>query len=383
MENRIKVLILSAGMISGAFRMMLDILEHIEKDKFELFVAYKPEYAEWGKHETDLVGSTAKIIPLRGKKLFDPRGFIDLWIAIKKEKIEILHSWDVLGIPARLIGKLAGAKIAEELANPPPHVPKDISFKHYWINKWTSFLVDGFVACSKEIQKKYYSEKPVFLKNKIFPAINNCVEAPAISLTHEYVTSLKKGYGIKSNEITLTNIGYFNEQKAQTDLLKAFKTVTDGNPRARLFLVGWGRLEKELKRATKDLGIEQVVTFTGKLNRSEVFEVLAITDLFVLSSHWEGFGIVMAEAMALGKPVIATDTDGAREVVKDGETGILVPIKRPDLMAQAILKLLEEPGLMSQMGEQGLERVKEHFTCEKFITGYEQFYLDVLHSDMD
>jgi len=380
--SKVNILMLSAGMISGAFRMMMDIIEHIDNNKFRIYVAYKPEYAEWGKYEIDLIkNSGAKIVHLRGKKLFDPRTFIDIWKILRQEEIDILHSWDVLGVPARVIGKLAGVKIVEEVANPPPKVPDEISFKHYWINKFTSFLVDGYVACSNEIQKRYYYEKPVYLKDKIFPAINNCVEVPAISLTDDYISSLRKRYDIKGDEIILTNIGYFNEQKAQKDLLKAFKIVTEKRKGVKLFLVGWGRLDEELKKATKELGIEQLVTFTGKLNRSEVFNVLAITDLFVLSSHWEGFGIVMAEAMALGKPVISTDTDGSREVVKNGETGILVPIKRPDLMAQAILELLEKPELMVQIGKRGLDRVKKYFNCERFIKGYEKFYLDVFQGN--
>jgi glycosyltransferase involved in cell wall biosynthesis len=381
-NEKIKILMLSAGMISGAFRMMMDIIEHIDNNKFKICVAYKPEYSEWGEYEIELIkNSGATIVHLRGGRLFDPRTFIDIWKILRQEEIDILHSWDVLGVPARIIGRLAGVKIVEEVANPPPKVHDEISFKHYWINKWTSFLADGFVACSNEIQKRYYSEKPVYLKDKIFTAINNCVEVPAISLTDDHISSLRKRYDIKGNEIILTSIGYFNEQKAQKDLLKAFKTVTEQRAGVKLFLVGWGRLEEELKKATKDMGIEQLVTFTGKLNRSEVFDVLTITDLFVLSSHWEGFGIVMAEAMALGKPVISTDTDGGREVVKEGETGILVPIKRPDLMAQAILELLENPELMVQMGKRGLERVKKYFNCERFIKGYEQFYLDVFQAN--
>jgi glycosyltransferase involved in cell wall biosynthesis len=379
---KVKILMFSAGMITGAFYRMQDIIKHIDKNRFRICVAYKPEYAVWGEYEIDLIKNCgATIVHLRGKRLFDPRTFIDIWKILKQEEIDILHSWDVLGVPARIIGKLAGVKIVEEFGNPPPKVPGEISFKHYWINKWTSFLADGFVACSSEIQKRYYSEKPVYFKSKIFAAINNCIEVPAVSLTDDYKSSLRKRYDIKGNEIILTNIGYFNEQKAQKDLLQAFKTVTEKRKGLKLLLVGWGKLEHELKKAIKELDLDRFVTFTGRLERAEVFHVLSITDLFVLSSHWEGFGIVMIEAMALGKPVISTDTDGGREVVKDGETGILVPIKRPDLMAQAILELLENPELMVQMGRRGLDRAEKYFNCKRFINDYEQFYLDVFQGN--
>jgi len=324
-NNKIRILMFSAGMISGAFRMMIDIIEHIDTNRFRIYVAYKPEYAEWGIYEIDLITNAgAKIVPLRGKCLFDLRGFIDLWIALQKEKIDILHSWDVLGVPARIIGKFAGVKVVEEFANPPPVVMSGISLKHYLINKMTSVLADGFVACSNGIMQRYKEKKTLFLQNKILSVVYNCVEVPLFNLSKNDTSLLRKNYNIEDNELILTNIGYFNEQKAQTDLLKAFKKVAEKRSNVRLFLVGWGRLEERLKRNTKHLGLEDKVIFTGKLTRPQVFEILSITDLFVLSSHWEGFGIVIAEAMALGKPVVSTDTDGSREVIENGKTGILV-----------------------------------------------------------
>lgn len=370
---------LSAGMISGAFRMMMDIIENIDRSRFQIFVAYKPDYAEWGKDETDLIiKAGAKITPLRGKWLFDLHGFMDLWNILRKEKIDILHSWDVLGVPARIIGKLAGVAIVEEFANPPPALISEISLKHYLINKVTSVFVDGFVACSNGVMKRYQEKKPVFLRNKILSVVHNSLDVPHLNVSKYNLALLRKKYNLADHEVILTNIGYFNEQKAQDDLLKAFKKVVDKRSNVKLFLVGWGRLENKLKEITEHLGLKDRVIFTGKLARAQVFEILSITDLFVLSSHWEGFGIVLAEAMALGKPVVSTDTDGSREVVVNGKTGVLVPIKNPQILAEAILDLLEKPDLMVQMGEEGLKRVTTLFNCEQFIKGYEAFYRSVL-----
>jgi glycosyltransferase involved in cell wall biosynthesis len=378
-NNKINILMLSAGMISGAFRMMMDILENIDRNRFQVFVAYKPDYAEWGKYETDLIIKTgAKIVHLRGKWLFDLRGFTDLWNILRKERIDILHSWDVLGVPARIIGKLAGVTIVEEFGNPPPALISEISLKHYLINKVTSVFVDGFVACSNGVMKRYQEKKPVFLRNKILSVVHNSVEVPHLDALKNNISLLRKKYNLGNHEVVLTNIGYFNEQKAQDDLLKAFKKVVNQKADTRLFIVGWGRLENELKNLAKHLGLEQKVIFTGKLTRDQVFEVLSVSDLFVLSSHWEGFGIVLAEAMVLGKPVVSTDTDGSREVVVNGKTGVLVPIKNPQILAETILDLLGKPDLMAQMGEEGLKRVAKLFNCEQFIKGYENFYKAVL-----
>jgi len=369
----------SAGVITGAFRVMLDILTYIDKTKFEIIVAYKPEYAQWDRYEKDAVKTLGiKLVRLRGKALFDPRGFIDLWKILHQEKIDILHSWDVLGVPARIIGKFAKVKIVEIIQNPPSKPISQISIKHYLINKATSVLVDGFIACSHEIMSRYHEKKAIYLKGRHLAVVHNCVEVPNFEISAKKIVQIRKEYDLRDGELILTNIGYFNGQKAQIDLLQAFKQVVVRRSDVRLFIIGWGPLEKKLMHLTKQLTLQDKVIFTGRLNRQQVFEVLSITDLFVLSSHWEGFGIVLAEAMALGKPVISTDTDGGREVVQNGRTGMIVPTEDPLSLGEGILRLLDNPNLMLQMGEEGLKRVKKLFNCQQFAEGYERFYETVL-----
>lgn len=366
---------LSAGVITGSYRMMLDIIKHINTDIYKVYVVYKPELGKWGEYEIDSIRITgSQIIPMRGKWLFDLRGYIDLWRILRKEKIDIVHCWDELGIPAKCIGKLAGVKIVQEFVSAPPVLNRDMSPIIYFGNKITSLLDDGFVACSNEVIERYRENRSVFFNHKVISVVHNCVDVPHITRSQNHLSDLRKKYGLSDQSLVLTNIGHFNRQKAQTDLLDAFKIVVEKFPSSQLILVGWGPLESELKNQTKSLCLENKVIFTGKLVRSQVFEVLSITDLFALSSQWEGFGLVTAEAMAVGKPVVATDTDGSREVVIDGETGVLVPINDPATMAQAIINLLENPEVMLQMGERGLKRVKKYFNCKKYIQGYEDFY---------
>jgi glycosyltransferase involved in cell wall biosynthesis len=374
-KNKIKILMLSAGVVSGAFRMMMDILQYIDRNKFEIIVAYKPNYAEWTNYEIDsIIHSNTKLTPLRGESLFDPAGFIDLWNILRKEQIDIIHCWDILRIPARLIAKLSKVKIVEELGNPPPKILSQISLKHYFINKITSILVDGYVACSHGIMNAFHEMKPVHLKKKHLAVIHNCVDVPNLELSADKIAHIRRQYSLGNHELILTNIGYFNKQKAQTDLLLAFKQVAVKRSDVRLIIVGWGTLEKELMQLTTQLNLQDKVIYTGKLTRPKIFEILSITDLFVLSSHWEGFGIVLAEAMALGKPVISSNTHGTREVVENGKSGILVPVNDPRSLAETVLNLLARPDLMLQMGQEGLKRVIELFNCEQFIEGYENFY---------
>ena len=374
-EERIRILMVQAEMITGALRMMVDIIEKVNGDRFKFYVAYKPEFNRWDRYEFDLIMKTeATLVPLSGKSIFNLRGYYDLLRILRKEKIDIMHCWDELGILARIVGKLSGVKIAQEFASTPPVLNRDMSPAIYFANKITSLLDDGFVACSYEVLRKYRKYRPVFFNNKVIAVVHNCVDVPNLDASNNHLSYLRGKYGIKDKGLVLTNIGHLNRQKAQTDLLYAFKDVAAVRPDVRLIIVGWGPLEHELKNKALRHRLQDKVIFTGKLNRSEVFEVLSITDLFVLASHWEGFGIVTAEAMALGKPVVATDTDGSREVIRDGETGFLVPISEPSAMAKAIMNLLENPELMNQMGKLGLERVKKLFNSKRYSQGYENFY---------
>jgi glycosyltransferase involved in cell wall biosynthesis len=145
-----------------------------------------------------------------------------------------------------------------------------------------------------------------------------------------------------------------------------------------LFLVGWGPLETTLRMKARELGIADNIIFAGKCQQDRVFEILSITDIFVLSSLWEGFGLVLGEAMAMAKPVVCTKTDGSQVVVKHNETGIIVPPKDPRALADAVINLIGDPDRARKMGELGKERVAALFSPERFIQEHEAFYREII-----
>jgi len=104
-------------------------------------------------------------------------------------------------------------------------------------------------------------------------------------------------------------------------------------------------------------------------------------DIFVLTSEQEGLPRVILEAMLMGKPVVASNVSGPSELVVDGETGFLVPAKNPQAFAKSILKLVENPTLRTQMGENARKRVIENFSIEKYVKGVEGILYDELKMD--
>jgi glycosyltransferase involved in cell wall biosynthesis len=137
-------------------------------------------------------------------------------------------------------------------------------------------------------------------------------------------------------------------------------------------LVGEGELHEDLEQMVERLGLGTVVTFCGL--RQDVTALLGIMDVFAFPSRWEGFPNAVLEAMAAGRPVVATAVGGTPELVVDGETGFLVPAGDVKAFTREIECLLDDPDLGQQMGSAGRQRVKQFFTIERATHQIESLY---------
>jgi L-malate glycosyltransferase len=153
-----------------------------------------------------------------------------------------------------------------------------------------------------------------------------------------------------------------HEVKDYPTFLRAAQVVHRGFPDAAFVLAGEGDLLERLRSLAAELGIADHAWFTGRCDH--IAELLAISDICVLSSRAEGFSNAILEYMAAGKPVVATDVGGAREAIAEGETGYLVLARDHDAMAERILRLLRNPDLAKRMGEAGARRVLADFSCQ-------------------
>lgn len=173
-------------------------------------------------------------------------------------------------------------------------------------------------------------------------------------------------------------IGRISFWKGQHVFLQAAAIVRREFPEATFRIVGAAlfgekHYEKGLRELCTRLGLDDCVEFTGF--RSDVSEMIAQLDVVVhASTTGEPFGQVIIEGMAASKPVVATNGGGVPEIVVDGVTGLLVPMKDVSAMADAISRLLADPGLAHRMGAAGLRRVREHFTIDKAARRVESVY---------
>jgi glycosyltransferase involved in cell wall biosynthesis len=172
-------------------------------------------------------------------------------------------------------------------------------------------------------------------------------------------------------------IANFNfEIKGHSYFLQATKSVLEKVPETEFLLVGEGPLRNRYEEMARKLGVKEKVHFLGK--RSDIPAILSNLTVSVLSSTSEGLSNVILESMAAGKPVVATNVGGSKEMVADGVTGYLVPPADSQSMANAIINLLRNPEKAIAMGSAGREVVKERFTVETMVKKYEELYFSLL-----
>lgn len=165
-------------------------------------------------------------------------------------------------------------------------------------------------------------------------------------------------------------------RKGIEEFLQAMITVRERFPEVQTVVVGEVELDEDLQRMVNEAGLAPHLWLLGR--RSDMPEVYAAFDLFVLSSHDEGMSNAILEAMATERPVIATDVGGTGEVVRHGQTGLLVPARDPAPLAAAISELLASPERWPAMGAQGRAVVEEHFSARAMVRQMEALYVDTL-----
>ena len=178
-------------------------------------------------------------------------------------------------------------------------------------------------------------------------------------------------FGIPEGPL-LVCVARLTEQKGHRWLLSAFRAVLDEFPQAALLLLGDGPLRAPLERLAAKLGLRERVRFAGW--RTDVSALLPGADLFVLASEWEGFGLVLLEAMAAALPIVATRVGAIPEVVLHGETGWLVEAKNAAVFADATISALRVPGQIIAFGQRGRARLQNEFSAQNMVAATDRLY---------
>ena len=181
----------------------------------------------------------------------------------------------------------------------------------------------------------------------------------------------------QNSKLSIVFIGRLAKPKDPLLLLKAFNNLpSDLKDKTNISIIGDGPKLKKLKRFIKEKELKGI-NLLGSIPRKEVFEVLKRSDIFALISSWEGFPYTIIEAMSCGLPVIASDVGGIKEAI-DNKCGILVKRKDQQEIEHALEKLLKNPSLVKEMGENARKKSRNEFSLDKMLKKTEQVYMHLL-----
>ncbi len=174
-------------------------------------------------------------------------------------------------------------------------------------------------------------------------------------------------------------VGRMSPGKGHEEFLKAAqKIAATSEMNFRFLIIGgasYGESDYELKiKGLVELDLDSVVQLTGFLK--DIPRIMSVLDILAFPSHEESFGLTSTEAMAMKLPVVASGNAGVLDIVVDGETGILVPPKDYQALADGIMKLASDPSLRKKFGEAGRKRVEEMFSIQAVVEKLENFYLN-------
>jgi len=299
-------------------------------------------------------------------------GTLRLLGVIMTEKPDLLYSRQWPKIPVAIIGKILRVKTVSVEGNNLEHTlllrKRPLLFR---IRRLCAQLSDKVVANSSSLACEV---KEVFSLDSDVAVIYNGIDIESIREKSKEEQSHK---WLGSETPLILAMGYLkDDQKGFSYLLEALEIVNRSRP-ARLIIIGNGKKEK-LEELSMKLSIKSKTDFFSTVPNP--FPYVAKADIFACSSLYEGLSNVILEALALGKPVISTDhKHGANEIIEDGKNGILVPIRDPQKMAEAILKILEDAELRRNLEEEARKR-SENFSREKMISGYEKLFSEMWHA---
>ncbi|MDI6791425.1 MAG: glycosyltransferase [bacterium] len=357
----------------GAQSLLLSQLKNIDRNKYRIKVAtilrpgaLAPSFERLGFPVINL--------GMHGK--LDPRIFTRLYHLIKSEQVDIIHTHT---FPADFFGRMVGWAMRYPIIVTTVHnIGKLRAGYSLRIDRALSGANDLIIACSEKVKEVLISQG---IREDKIQVICNGVDVEEInsrcpaSITGRTPVLLSKASITGGTPVPLSVVGVVGSLlpiKGHSYFIQAAKEVSRELPGVRFVIVGDGLLRGELEALTEKLGLSPRVNFTGF--REDVLNLMAGFDLLVLPSLAEGFGIVLAEAMALSKPVVASRVGGIEEIVVDGETGILVPPAQPGELSRAIIQALRDGKKASEMGRKGYQRVKARFDIKTKVRELEGAY---------
>jgi glycosyltransferase involved in cell wall biosynthesis len=372
----VNVLEMVASARGGAASHLLDLATHLDSQVYRVQVAMSEDGGNVTAADFARQGIPFHSLEIAGG--FSPSAVQTVRHLLTS--VDLLH---LHGARAALFGRLAAATLGRRRPRivytvhgfAAPHYAPPRRQLLLGVERLLSPLVDQFVAVSHD-EKRALVAASVARPDQI-AVVWNGIDVARFQTSKMDSAALRRELGVPTEAILITTTCRLFKPRDFVTLLQAMRQVVDGAPSAHLLIVGDGPLRAEIEAQRDALGLSQRVTLAGW--RRDMPELYAASDLFVLTTWgWEGLPLTILEAMAAGKPVVATRAGGIPEIVVEGETGLLVEPRNPAALAQALARMVAEPVLRRQAGSAGQQRVATHFALPVMVENTTRIYQHVL-----
>jgi glycosyltransferase involved in cell wall biosynthesis len=302
------------------------------------------------------------LIPLAPRSELDLAAAWRLTRVIKDVKPAIIHAHDPHGVAMAALA-LAYQSSSGSAGPQPPLVASrrvDFPLKGNAFSRWKYRQVRAFI-CASDAIRHMLIDQGIDAKDAI--TVHEGIDLAHVDAAPR--VNVHEMFWLPHNAPLVGNIAALAPHKGQRYLIEAASLVVREVPDARFLILGEGELRAALEKQIADLALTKHVLLAGF--RRDVLSILKGFDLFVLPSVTEGLGTSLLDAMACSRPIVASRVGGIPEVVRHGETGLLVPVKDARDLAASIIRLLLDPALAKRFADAGLARVREKFSVERMV----------------
>lgn len=371
--DKIRILFVIDGLeYGGGERVFVQLAAGLQ-DRHQVFVASMPG----GRFEQQVKELGIGFYPVEMSRRLSLKPICRIKEIIRNNNVDLVHSQGARAdFFARIAGKNAGvnhtvctiATLVEGFNVGP--LRKKV---YRSVDKLTERYVERFIVVSTSLRKTLVEKRDI-PSDKVV-TVHNGIELDQYRPMLDQ-SILQNQLGISEDVPLVGAIGRMVWEKGFKFLIEAVSEIVRVVPEAMFLFVGEGPLKRKLEDLAESLKIKERVIFTGF--RTEIKDIISIIDLLVIPSLREGFPMVTLEAMAMSKPIVATNIDGITEQIRDGVDGILVPPKNPSALAKAAIRVLKDKKFATTIGLSARERVEKEFSVEKMVAETEKVYLSLL-----
>ena len=369
----------------GADENTLFTVQGLDKDRYEVDLIMGEEFDESILKRIE--DENINIIQIKGLKwklnfLYDPIVLIKLIKLMRKNHYDIVHTHTTkAGILGRIAARIAGVPVIVHGL----HGSTFEAFNSGLLN-WLLFLferltgrfTDAYISVSKVLSEKYI-EKGIGKKEN-YHTVYSGMELDKFYGVKEKIDCGKKQreLGINSEDFVIGNVARLEERKGHKFLIDTFKKLIEKRKdrSLKLLIIGEGEERENLKNYVKEANLEEKVIFTGY--REDVEELMAVMDLFVLTSLREGLPRVLVQAAAVGMPSIAFNVDGVPEIIKDDYNGFLVKVKDVKRLENRIVEYMNNKELVLLHGRNGRKFIENKCSIKVMVDKIDKIYQDLV-----